>query len=116
MELHYVTPDDGDVLALGCTGEIREDDVRQRDRFGEMAGRGIYKRCVLLDMSGASYVDSSGVGWLILANRRFQNEGGRLVLHSLSRRTAELFETLQITNMFRIAPDETGARQLAGLD
>src|SRR5688500_1945533 len=84
MELSIVE-DTPEKVRLAVSGKVTFREVSPTsDMFSELLGENVYSRPVWLDMSGADYLDSSGVGWLITCHKRFRQAGGRLVLHSLS--------------------------------
>jgi anti-anti-sigma factor len=74
-----------------------------------------YQGTVLLNLAESSYIDSSGVGWLVQCHGHFQKAGGRLVLHSISPMVNHCFRVLGMYDLLNIAPDEPAALKLATL-
>jgi anti-anti-sigma factor len=72
-----------------------------------------FDRTVLLDLSRVDAVDSSGVSWLLLAHDTFAKGGGRLILHSLSRRLDDVLNVVGLSSVFHLAGDEGSALALA---
>lgn len=62
-------------------------------------------RDVLLDFSGASYIDSSGLGVLVSLSKRIREEGGELRLSGLNEDLLTLFELTRLDTLFQIAED-----------
>lgn len=75
-------------------------------------GTNPYARSVLLDMSGAEMIDSSGVNWLLTVHRRMRENGGRLVLHSLPPIVDNVLKVLRMNQVFEIALNVDEARRL----
>lgn len=72
-------------------------DAKMREAIVEAAEAGAMN--ILLDMSRASSLDSSGVGELVSAHLRMQRLGGRLLLIGLPNRLATV---LQITALIGV--------------
>ena len=58
---------------------------------------------VMLDLSGVSYIDTSGVATLLEASRIARQQGTRLVLHGLHGQPRELLHFSQIDHLLDIA-------------
>jgi anti-anti-sigma factor len=99
---------------VGCSGDITALDLPPGAQPLEtVLGPSGYTGTVLLDLSESPYIDSSGVGWLMVCHRRFEKAGGRMVLHSIPPMINHSFQLLGMYDVFHIAPDETAAHQLA---
>jgi anti-sigma B factor antagonist len=61
---------------------------------------------VMLDLSGVSYIDTSGVATLLEASRIARRQGTRLVLHGLHGQPHELLHFSQIDHLLDIAEPE----------
>jgi anti-sigma B factor antagonist len=61
---------------------------------------------VKLDLSGVTYLDTSGVATLLEATRIARQQGTRLVLHGLTGQPRELLHFSQIDHMLDIAERE----------
>ena len=66
---------------------------------------------VMLDLSGVSFIDTSGVATLLEASRIARQQGTRLVLHGLHGQPRELLHFSQIDNLLDIAEPATIAPQ-----
>src|SRR5882672_4130827 len=62
---------------------------------------------VMLDLSGVSYIDTSGLATLLEASRIARQQGTRLVLHGLHGQPRELLHFSQIDHLIDIAEPET---------
>lgn len=67
---------------------------------------------VLVDFSQVSFMDSSGLGALVLARKEVQKAGSQLYLCSLNHQIQMLFELTSMDQLFNIFSDqETFLRQ-----
>lgn len=81
------------------------------DPFAELLGTEIYAHKVLLNLGRSTYLDSSGVSWLLDSNRRFQEAGGALVLHSATPLAAQFLKMMRMDLVLTVVSDEAAARQ-----
>lgn len=68
--------------------------------------------CLVVDMSGVSYMDSSGVATLVEAMKLARAAGTRLVLCAMNDRVRGIFEIARLDQYFTIVPsldDAAGA-------
>jgi anti-sigma B factor antagonist len=66
---------------------------------------------VMLDLSGVSYIDTSGLATLLEASRIARQQGTRLVLHGVHGQPRELLHFSQIDHLLDIAEAEPNGRQ-----
>lgn len=81
------------------------------DPFVETCGAEVYGLKVLADLSRLTYLDSSGMGWIAVSNRRFRDAGGVLVLHSASAITRQLLQLAHLDQALILANDGAAARR-----
>lgn len=60
---------------------------------------------VAVDLSGVTYMDSSGIATLVEALQLTRKNKGRLVLAGLTPRVREVFELARLQSIFELAPD-----------
>lgn len=106
-------------------------DVQQREREGivilDMKGRvtlgqeastlrdmverldGQSKKRLILNMAQVDYVDSSGLGTLVMVSSNLKKRGGAVKLLSLNRRNVELLVMTKLATIFEIFADEQDA-------
>ena len=88
-----------------------------RDPIASVCGDNIFSRKVMLNLSDANYLDSTGVEWLLVSNEKFQAAGGKLVLHSASRTTNDFLKMMRMHLVLDLVSDEATARaRLTGAD
>ena len=82
------------------------------DMFVKVYGEDIYKNRVMVNMSKSMHVDSTGIEWLLNCHKRFQEQGGQMVLHSLTPITQKLFHMMRMHLVLNIASTEEIAKSL----
>lgn len=108
-----VAGDDGRVVRLQVDGQITQRDLHMGgDPLVDLLGPDVYARQVLIDLARSPMVDSSGIGWLIAANKRCRERGGRLVIHSY---TPVVANTLRLLKMDRVLSLCTSLRDAENL-
>jgi anti-sigma B factor antagonist len=60
-------------------------------------------RRVVLDVGNSDFIDSTGLGVLVGGVKRFRQQGGDMVLRSLTPTTARLFEITGVIKLFETA-------------
>lgn len=75
-----------------------------RAYFTEMSTDG--HKSVLLDLSGVSFVDSSGLGALVSGYNSMKKRGGSVALVAVPGRIRELLELSRLTSVFPIYASE----------
>lgn len=66
----------------------------------------------ILDMRSTTFVDSTGVGWLIRVQKRLRVAGHQLVLLRPTPAVLRALRLMRLTDFFQIAADEKCARRL----
>jgi stage II sporulation protein AA (anti-sigma F factor antagonist) len=113
MELTVIA-DDRDVMRLLCTGPITQLTLdHRRDQIEMLLGRPGYSRKVLLNLEKTTYIDSTGIGWLLMNHKRFLQAGGKLVLHSIPPMVYQVLQLLNLPSIVSMATNEATARAIA---
>ena len=109
MGLVIISRQSGDVSILDLTGRITlgEGAGALRDAIRTMTLEG-HKR-ILLNLGGASSVDSSGLGVLVSAFATLANHGGQLKLLNVLPRVQDLLLITKLYAVFEIFDDERAA-------
>jgi anti-anti-sigma factor len=113
MKLRLIAREEA-LVSVGCEGTISLwPATAGSDPLGPLLGADAFRHTVLLDLTAADHLDSSGISWLISTYQRFQRAGGRLVLHSPSQRVREVLELVNLPDVLGLADNESAARALA---
>lgn len=93
---------------LELSGEI---DLHESSRVKEALQPLIAQKLkrILIDMSGVSYIDSSGLALFIEAMQRIQAYGGGFAIFGLRPTVQTIFEIARLHQVFRIFPDRETA-------
>jgi anti-sigma B factor antagonist len=83
------------VIDVACSLELR-------DALASLLGTAGAN--VLLDLSGVSLIDSSGIGILVGAHRQADASGAKLVLAAPAGPAARVFELTRTNKLLRIEP------------
>lgn len=111
-----VQSESGDVVLVRIEGRVSQRDVEVDDPIVNSVGENAYSRQLVVDLSEVASLDSSGVNWLLVAQKRMQEQGGKLVLHSLSPIAHNVLKVLNLHNVFQIADSESAAMRMLGGD
>jgi len=65
---------------------------------------------VIVDLSGVSYLDSSGLAVFIEAMQRVQGYGGKFALCGLREGVRHIFAIARLDQVFKIFPDQAAAQ------
>jgi anti-sigma B factor antagonist len=113
MQLSIVSLDEG-LFRVRSEGDISLiDQIRSNNPLEKLLGHGCFSRKILLNMEKSSYIDSSGVSWLIKCHKLCQSEGGKFVLHSLPPSVVGILKMLRLEQVLNLAEDEPAASLLA---
>ena len=109
---------DDDIVMLELHGRLSRDAwMDSRDPIASVCGDNIFSRKVMLNLSDANYLDSTGVEWLLVSNEKFQAAGGKLVVHSASRTPNDFLKMMRMHLVLDLVSDEATARaRLTGAD
>jgi len=87
-------------------------DIALREAVGEALEAGA--NSILVDLSGVTTIDSSGIGELVSAYTTVTNKGKKLALLHLPPKVADLLQITQLITVFDIHDDEDEAIQALG--
>jgi anti-anti-sigma factor len=105
---------DGDVVHVACEEDITLYDFRTGENPLEKAlGEGCFRQKVVLSLQKSCFIDSAGIGWLVMCHKRFREAGGCLVVHSIPPMVNHVFELLGLVDVLNMANDEAHAEALA---
>ncbi len=111
MKLSILSREDG-LAHVAVTGKITQEQAAlASDPLRELLGPDVYAGKVILHMQDADFVDSSGVSWLLIAHKRFKENKGRIVLHSIQPVVMNVLKVLRMHLVFDLADNEQVARK-----
>ena len=67
------------------------------------------QRSIILNMAKVDYVDSTGLGALVMTYTTLNKAGGKIKLLNLTRRSIELLVMTKLTTIFEVFDDEQNA-------
>jgi anti-sigma B factor antagonist len=98
-----------EVVVLDLNGRITVGDeaATLRDSLRELSAAG--RRNFILNLQEVDYIDSTGLGAMVVCFTSVQRLGGRLKLENLNRRNIQLLLLTKLTTIFEIFNDEQDA-------
>ena len=111
-----VQSENSDAVLIRIEGRVSQRDVEVDDPIVAQLGESVYSQQLVLDLSEVASLDSSGVNWLLVAQKRIHEQGGKLVLHSLSPIANNVLKVLNLHSVFQVAESEAAALRMLGGD
>ncbi len=112
MQLALVSGE-GSCTKLRLAGRVTQEELAaDADPVLELLGADAYSRKVLVDLNEAEFIDSSGVGWLMSCQKKFRQQGGRFVLHSIPPLVRRTLQILRMEMVLTLAKDAAEAESL----
>ena len=104
MKINTRTVDDVEIVALEGKITIGAGDVQLREVIQQCMNEN--KSNILLDMSGVTTIDSSGIGELVGSFTTVTNRGGKLKLLHLPPKITDLLQVTQLITVFEVYDNE----------
>jgi anti-sigma B factor antagonist len=101
------TVDNVEIIALQGKITIGSGDTQLREVISNAVAAG--RTNILLDLSGVTTIDSSGIGELVGSYTTVTNRGGKLKLLHLPAKLNELLHVTQLITVFEVYEDEKEA-------
>jgi anti-sigma B factor antagonist len=96
------------VTILALKGRITVGEVTPvRDKITELTAAG--HKQIVLDLEHVDYIDSTGLGNLVISYTQVKNAGGALKLLHLNKRNVELLALTRLHTVFEVFAEETDA-------
>lgn len=109
MSLRVTERTNGDVLVLELDGRLvigeAVEEFRRKVDEAMKSGR----TRVALDMRGTEYIDSSGMGFLVVAHKVARDSGGKLAMFNLTDRVIDLMLLTKLSGVFHLYANEQDA-------
>jgi anti-anti-sigma factor len=101
-------------LRVRCEGNLTSPHLAgAADPLETLLGSQVYLRSVVVDLESVKSIDTSGLCWLLHANKRTQKAGGRLVLYRVPPLVCDMLDVLRLSGQLLLAEDEESACALA---
>ncbi|MEY2567082.1 MAG: anti-sigma factor antagonist [Actinomycetota bacterium] len=95
LEVH----DDGAIATVRLIGELDISTAeRVRNCFGEVFASG--RRRLVVDLSQLDFIDSTGLGVMVAALKRFRSDGGEMTVADPAPRVRKVFELTRLDTEF----------------
>jgi anti-sigma B factor antagonist len=109
MSLEISERDREGVSILDLDGRLTVGDevAKFRDRITKILAA--KQGSIILNMAHVDYVDSTGLGALVMFYTTLQRDGGKVKLLNLTRRSIELLVMTKLTTIFEVFNDEQNA-------
>ena len=101
LMLHYVGE-----ITLEITGDLK------RSLDAELDGKDV--PAVVIDLSDVTFMDSSGIGFLVSANTRMRSAGRAFYLYRLSKPVEKTLGLVQLLQFFKVIVDEAALTAVCG--
>src|SRR5664279_3796811 len=109
MSLEIQQRDNEGVTVLEMKGRITvgKEATALREKVAELVAAGVHK--LVFNLAGVDYIDSTGLGALVMCSTTLRKAGGNVKLVSLNRRNIELLVMTKLATVFEIFTDEGDA-------
>ena len=107
MKANSRTVDDVEIISLQGKITIGSGDTQLREVITNAVNAG--KNKILLDLSGVTTIDSSGIGELVGSYTTATNRGGKLKLLHLPAKLNDLLHVTQLITVFEVYENEAEA-------
>ena len=97
----------GNALMLHYVGEITLEITGDLKRRLDAALEGDAVATVVVDLGDVTFMDSSGIGFLVSCNTRMKSTGKAFYLYQLSPAVEKTLGLVQLLSFFSVLPDET---------
>jgi len=102
--MQFICDETDQALVVRLSGEIIMDVVSERKAEIEGLATAFAGPCVVVDLAGVTFMDSSGVGFLIGLRRLCQEQGKAMTVANPSPPIKKLLDMLRLTDYFAAPP------------
>jgi anti-sigma B factor antagonist len=107
LEIHQKEHEGITLLELKGRVTMGPEATALREKVGALNTAGIRK--VVLNLGGVDYIDSTGLGALVMCSTTLRKNNGTIKLLNLTRRNIELLVMTKLATVFEIFADEQDA-------
>ncbi len=114
MKLSVISSDDN-LVHIQCEGKVSQEEFTDDlEPLGELlASHGGLRQKVLLDLERTTFIDSSGIGWLLICHKHLREAGGELIIYSVPPLIEQVLELVKLPKIIHVAADAASARAYA---
>jgi anti-anti-sigma factor len=107
----FLTSEDDAVTCVACEGEICQSRFANNSTnpLEDLLGPSCYERRVVIDLGQATFIDSSGIGWLLACRKRFMANTGQMILYSVPPMIEQVLQLMQLHTLLNLKPDRASA-------
>lgn len=96
------------IVILGLKGRLTAGESNPvREKITELVAAG--KVNIIFDLANVEYIDSTGLGGLVISYTQIKKAGGALKLMNLNRRNVELLALTRLHTVFEVFAEEQDA-------
>jgi anti-sigma B factor antagonist len=108
MSLEITTTEREGVVIVAMKGRLTVGEASvPREKVNELVAAG--KVNIIFDLAGVDYIDSTGLGGLVICFTSIKKAGGALKLLNLNKRNIELLVLTKLHTIFEVFSDEQDA-------
>lgn len=107
LEIHKREKEGITILDLKGRLVVGDPSVRLREKLAELSSQSVRK--VILNLNGVEYIDSTGLGSMVICYTSLQKVGGTMKLLNLTRRNIELLVLTKLSTVFEVFANEQDA-------
>ena len=108
-----ILSDDGEIVRVSCEGQICQLVSHGNEPMANLLGPTGYSRKVLLNLEKTTFINSSGISWLLICHKYFSQGGGQLVVYSVPPLVNQVLQFVRLPSIMNFAADEKAARTVA---
>src|SRR5262249_35113948 len=106
--------DEGNLVRMAIAGPLDSLNASaEADVLVNILHRRTQGRTVLMDLTRATFINSSGVSWMLICNKHLDEGGGRLIVHSVPPLIMQILQFFRMNKILTLASDEAAARDVA---
>lgn len=108
MSIEIRETDREGIVVLSLKGRLTVGEAQAiRDKVNELLAKG--RNNIILDLGGVDYIDSTGLGSMVICFTTIKKSGGALKLLNLNKRNIELLLLTKLHTIFEVFSDEQDA-------
>ena|SRR6185437_666541 len=108
MSIEIRETDREGIVILSMKGRLTAGEASSiREKVNELLAKG--HKNVILDLGGVDYIDSTGLGSMVICYTTLKKAGGALKLLNLNKRNIELLLLTKLHTIFEVFSDEQDA-------